>query len=79
MLTLPDEMKEVWGWFLDLNNTRPTGFGASPITFNEMLSYFDLYNIDVTTTEIDLIRMLDNIALEINRKQEEKKNNKIKK
>ena len=72
-------MKEIWGWFLELNNTRTSGFGPSPITFTEMKSYFSLYDIDITVTEVELIKMLDSIAMSTSKKQEENKNNKTKK
>lgn len=78
LATLPESMMEVWDWFLELNNTRSSGMGVSPITFTEIKSYFDLYNIDATVTEIQLIKMIDNIALSMSRQQDEENKNKNK-
>lgn len=79
VIELPASMRECWQWFLSLNNTRSSGFGASPITYQEMWCYFDLQAIEPEQWEIDIIKMFDSIALATNRKQEENKNNKTKK
>lgn len=79
-IELPVSMRECWQWFLSLNNTRSSGFGASPITYQEMWCYFDLQGIEPEQWEIDIIKMFDNISLSYAKKQEEinktKKNNK---
>ena len=79
LVDLPSSMRECWQWFLSLNNTRSSGFGASPITYQEMWCYFDLQGVEPEQWEVDIIKMFDSIALATNRKQEENKNNKTKK
>lgn len=72
LVELPDTFRECWFWFISLNNTRSSGFGMSPITYTEILSYFMLMEIDVEPWEVDVIKMFDGIALESTKKQQEK-------
>jgi hypothetical protein len=76
---LPKSMRECWQWFLSLNNTRPSGFGASPITYQEIWCYFNLQGIEPEQWEIDIIKMFDNIAMSFARKQQQEKEDKQKK
>lgn len=49
-----------------LHSTRTSnGFGANPITFTEMKSYFDLIQTEPEEWEVELIRIFDNIAIEV--------------
>lgn len=73
---LPESMNECWDWFLSLNKSRSSGFGASPITYTEMLSYFTLIGVEPDKYEIDIIKMFDSIAISSAREQEEKLKNK---
>lgn len=79
LVALPDSIKEVWMYFLDLNSTRPSGFGISPISYSEMLAYFTLNDIQVNQEEVQLIRMFDNAAITSSREQEKKREKKAKK
>lgn len=78
-IELPDSMKEIWYWFLALNNTRTSGFGMSPITYTEMGNYFNLHQIEVEPFEIEVIKLLDSVAMEHSQKQQEKSKNNNKK
>jgi hypothetical protein len=78
-IELPDSMRECWQWFLSLNNTRASGFGASPITYQEIWCYFNLQGIEPEQWEIDIIKMFDNIAMSFARKQQQEKEDKQKK
>jgi hypothetical protein len=69
---LPESMSEYWEWFTALNKSRSSGFGASPITYTEMVSYFSLIGIEPEKWEIDIVKMFDSIALSSAREQEEK-------
>lgn len=60
---LPDNSLLIWKYFIDLNNTRPSGMGVSPISYSEMYSYFKLYDISIMDYEIEAIHRLDVIAL----------------
>jgi hypothetical protein len=73
LLECPKALKECWNWFLTLNQTRSTGFGASPITYTEMRNYFILVDIEPLPEEIHIIKVFDSIALEAMAKQQEKK------
>lgn len=77
LVDLPESMHLVWNYFIDLNSTRGSnGFGVNPITFTEMKSYFDLYDISPLFYEVELIKKLDRVALDCFHKQQEKENKK---
>lgn len=70
---LPDSCTHVWRWFIDLHNARSgNGFGANPISYTEMKSYFYLMNISPSEWEIELIKKLDNEMLLVFAKQNSK-------
>jgi len=79
LVKLPDSLSHVWYWFLDLHNTRSSGFGASPITYCEIQAYFSLLELQVEPWEVDLIKRFDRIALEVTAEQQEKTEKKNKK
>ena len=65
MQEFPKDMSHVWKYFIDLNNARSgNGFGANPISYTEMMSYFQLLDIMPDEWEVDTIRKLDIIALD---------------
>jgi hypothetical protein len=58
--------------FLDLNNTRGSnGFGVNPINYQELYSYCKLYNLELDEWEIELIKRLDSVVLELHNKRQE--------
>ena len=66
-------MNYVWEYFLQLNRKRSSnGFSVNPISYTEMLSYFELNKICVSPEEIRLIDMLDIIMLEHHAEESEK-------
>lgn len=65
-------MREYWQWFLDLNSTRPSGMGMSSIQYMEIYSYFLLNGINAEPQEIQIIKMLDNVATTATSKEQEK-------
>ena len=73
LIALPETMREYWQWFLDLNATRPQGMGGvSSIQYLEMTAYFNLNSIEVEPQEVQIIKMLDSVAIAASREQEEK-------
>ena len=73
MIALPETMREYWQWFLDLNATRLQGMGGvSSIQYLEMTAYFNLNSIEVEPQEVQIIKMLDSVAIAASREQEEK-------
>lgn len=49
------------------------GFGANPLTYTEILSYFTLMSMFPEEWELDLIKLLDKVALDEYSKETEKK------
>lgn len=61
---LPSSCEEVWGWFLNLNESRSSsGFGFNPITYSDIDAFFRLKQIVPETWEIDLVKRLDREVL----------------
>ena len=73
---LPFTCSEIWKWFMNLNQSRQSGFGVNAISYSEMKAYFDLINVQPTEDELTLIRMLDNILLDIYNKEQKKESKK---
>lgn len=64
-IPLPDAVRHVWSWFLQLHCARQYGHnGPQPITNSEMLAFFDLECIEPSGWEPLAIRILDRVALE---------------
>jgi len=77
LIALPETMREYWQWFLDLNATRPSSMGGmSSIQYLEMVAYFTLNGIEAEPQEVQIIKMLDSVAIAAAREQEEKNNKK---
>lgn len=63
-MNLPDSMKFVWMWFIELHNSRTSsGFGLNPIQYSEIKAYFELKGITPDEWEVQLIKRLDSIAM----------------
>lgn len=73
---LPKSCTDVWKWFLALNSSRGSGLSVSPISYTDMKSYFDLIDIRPTEDEISLVKLLDNILLDIYSKKQQTNNKK---
>ncbi len=72
-------MSYVWEYFLQLNRKRSSnGFSANPISYTEMLSYFELNKIEVSPEEIRLLDTLDNIMLDHHAEEAQKQSKKKK-
>jgi len=76
LVSLPECMGYVWKYFLDLNSKRGGGFGPAPISYQEMLSYFTLHNIEFNSYEISMIDALDREFLEHQAEQAKKESKK---
>lgn len=63
MKELPPEYRFIWEDFLQLNSTRPSGFGVSPISYSEIKAYSELYGIDFEPWEVTLIKLFDAEAI----------------
>ena len=62
---------------MKLNQKRTSnGFGLNPISYSEMKSFFELNRIIPDPIEVEVISLLDNIALEHYAKEQEKNNKK---
>lgn len=49
---------------MDLNSARSSGFAPNAISYTEMHSYFTLMNMFPEEWEMDLIRLLDKVAMQ---------------
>lgn len=80
LVEMPESVAHCWHWFLDLNNSRASGFGISPISYLEIQAYFNLMQLEVDPSEIEVIKMFDRIAMEVASEQPSKaeKKNKTK-
>ena len=66
LLELQREQYEIWGWFMELNESRSSsGFGLNPITYSDIDAYFRLQKIVPEKWEIDTIKRLDREVLSI--------------
>lgn len=65
-------MNEYWNWFTRLHARRPSGMGISAILYTEMQAFFELLGIDPDPCDIEVIEMLDRVALNIISEQQEK-------
>jgi hypothetical protein len=59
----PIELGYLWDWFVSLTYTRQAGFGASPITEQEIHAYCCNRGLRMSRFELEAIRELDRIAL----------------
>lgn len=60
---LPVGCEYLWEWFLRLNMTRPSGFGAGPITETELRSFFFNRKIQPTPWELEALIQMDTAKL----------------
>ena len=65
-------MNEYWNWFTRLHARRLPSMGTSPIVYSEMESFFRLNALDPDPCDIEVIEMLDRVALGIISEQQEK-------
>ncbi|MEO7031122.1 MAG: hypothetical protein ABI351_11975 [Herbaspirillum sp.] len=72
----PNLLWHVWQMFLSLNQSRSNnGFGASPISYTEMLAWATLTDIRPTPYEVSAIKSLDTVYMAIQAKAAEKARN----
>lgn len=76
---LPESMRYIWKYFLDLNRKRQSnGYSALPLQYSEILAYFSLYHIQYDTIELHILSVLDNVAMDYFAEQAEKEVDKSK-
>lgn len=64
--TCPPSLEHVWSWFLELCGGRGnTGFGPSPIAFNEIKAWSELTGTYPSPWEVTLLKRLDSLYLSI--------------
>lgn len=77
LLELPNSMRYIWKYFIDLHNKRTSnGFGMNPLVYSDIYSYFKLIKVQPEEYELELITQLDRIALDAYRVQAEQENKK---
>jgi hypothetical protein len=55
----PDELRYVWGWFVELSQRRTRGMSATPLTWLEFDGWQRLTGITLTAFELDCLKGLD--------------------
>jgi hypothetical protein len=64
-VTFPETLMTVWQAFLVLHRSRPVSMGGPlPIPESELLAYQVNRRIRLSGAEVDVLRLLDNTALE---------------
>lgn len=57
-------MKYIWKYFIDLDRKRSnTGYGPLALQYSEILAYFNLFNIDYESIEIEVLILMDDTAM----------------
>lgn len=69
----PVELMYIWSWWCTLNSTRQVSMDVCRITYNEILSWSQLYKISLTPFELDCIVALDSIYMQIRAEQQERR------
>lgn len=59
---IPDRFLYVWEWFLELNSQRQQG---NPISWGDIYSYFSLVGVQPHKHDLELIRELDWVFLDV--------------
>lgn len=67
---LPPELAHVWGWFIELSNSRPGGFGGiEPLTFPVIESWIRVTGNQPSANDVTLIRKVDDLYRSIRQKK----------
>jgi hypothetical protein len=56
---IPPDLAYLWAWFIELSGSRGGGWGPAPITYLEIKSWCDLFNITLEPWELNLIKAMD--------------------
>lgn len=79
LLELPEEMIFIWKYFMDLNSKRQnTGYGFLPLTYSEIKAYYDLFDLPYDSFEVQIICLLDSVAMQYYNEEAEKKQQELK-
>jgi hypothetical protein len=63
--TLPQEALFLWGFFIELHNTRGGGMGPAPITFSEIEAWQRLTRRQLPAWQIEAIKRMDAAFLRV--------------
>ncbi|WP_437411788.1 phage tail assembly chaperone [Sinorhizobium meliloti] len=55
----------IWDWFVELHNSRQSGFSANPISFGEIEAFCRLTGALIDPWELSVIRRMDQVVLSI--------------
>ncbi|WP_425468453.1 phage tail assembly chaperone [Phyllobacterium endophyticum] len=61
----PEYTDYIWDWFVQLHNSRETGFSANPISFLEVEAFCRLTGALIDPWELSVIRRMDQAVLAI--------------
>lgn len=77
---IPACLEHIWQWFWQLHSTRQSGMnGPLPLSYQEIKAWLELTGQAIYSSEIQIIRQLDNVYLNFSHKKAREKRNKSKK
>ncbi len=65
-IELPPILVYLLGYFQQLSSARQCGMSLNPLSFSEIDAWSRLYHLSLETWEIDVIKQLDLIYLNVN-------------
>lgn len=60
-LKVPPHFAHLLIWYLDLRMANGRGWRFEPLSFTEIAAYRDLFRLNMTGTDVEMLRRLDNI------------------
>lgn len=60
----PKEVRAIWETFTQIGRSRPSGFGVSAVSLQEIESWQRLYGVRLTAWELDTIIELDAVFVQ---------------
>nr|WP_223566941.1 hypothetical protein [Agrobacterium tumefaciens] len=55
----------IWEWFVELHNSRQSGFAANPIAYQEIESFCRMTGAIISPWELSVIRRMDQAVLAV--------------
>jgi hypothetical protein len=63
-LKIPTSLQYLWDFFTDLNSSRGSGWGNAPLTYTEIKSWCELYEIHLSGWELSTLKQMDSKFLQ---------------
>lgn len=70
----PEHLLYLLDWFWELHSGRQTGFsGPNPLSYNDIMGWRALFDIDITAWEIKALKAIDNVYMKVVRELQDEK------